>query len=176
MDPWSQLQLRAIAGPAAAGGTELALLPAELAHWGDWLERHPDTTVITGRTDYKPRYKRNPYGHYFETGRPRFPVSPLPVTDDPAWMARAMVLRQDEGWQVLVYDDPRTPASEQPQRWQNPQGLDLVWRPHASGMEPPTLRAAAGDAPVEAIYTFWFAWHAVYPSAPPPQRVPPPAQ
>ncbi len=170
---WSQLQLRAVAG--AAAGTELQLVAAELSHWGDWLARHPETTVITGRDEYKSRYKRNPYGHYFETGRPRFPVSPAVPADGLPAMARVLAVQDGEGWHVLAYHDPLVDAGDQPRRWQDDAlGLGLSWQPHAAGMEPPTLRAMHGIEPVGAVYAFWFAWSAMHPDAPPPQQVPQP--
>ena len=44
----------------------------------DWLERHPDTTVVEPDPDLLKRYQRDPYGNYLMTGQLRFPVEPLP--------------------------------------------------------------------------------------------------
>ena len=41
---WSQLLARAICGPAR--GSELSVLPATTARWGEWRRAHPDTEVL----------------------------------------------------------------------------------------------------------------------------------
>ncbi len=72
---WSQLQLRAVCGPAAKQGLRLTLLPAEMVTWKDWRGRHPETTVLTRQTGYERNYGSHPYARYFRTGKLLFPVS-----------------------------------------------------------------------------------------------------
>ncbi len=43
---WCPLQLRAVAGRAAAQGATLRPLPAVIMPWGEWQLRHPQTTVL----------------------------------------------------------------------------------------------------------------------------------
>lgn len=98
---WSQLQLRAVAGPACAAGRTLTPLPCELTHWADWYRRYPATTVCLGDPDFGSQYNANPYGPYFETEKLRFPVEPPP---DPAGaFSRVLAVRLDGRWEVVPY-------------------------------------------------------------------------
>ena len=56
---WSQLGMRAVAGPLA--GSSLPILPVEHTTWEDWRSRYPDTTVLSFRTGYSRDYDRDPY-------------------------------------------------------------------------------------------------------------------
>jgi hypothetical protein len=82
---WSQLQFRAVVGPAAAAGESLKIVPSYLGVWSDWLRRHPATTILApeGKEMFE-RYKVDVYGTYFDSPRLRFPVRPLPP-DLPKW-------------------------------------------------------------------------------------------
>ena len=78
---WSQLQFRAVCGPAARHDTALDLIPAVLTTWQGWRETHPDTVVLAPGKNEKKRYKRDPYVSYFATDSVRFPVNPMPPDD-----------------------------------------------------------------------------------------------
>lgn len=71
---WSQLQFRAIAGPAAEKGRTLALVPAVVVHWSDWLARYPDTSVLAPDRD-RLRVYQNTYDPYFGSDLLRFPCA-----------------------------------------------------------------------------------------------------
>lgn len=75
---WSPLQGRAVAGPAAAAGRALPLLPLAVVRWDDWRARHPATTVLFPEPAFRDRYRREPYSTYFGDDRLRFPARPLP--------------------------------------------------------------------------------------------------
>ncbi|HEB60547.1 MAG TPA: DUF3179 domain-containing protein [Phycisphaeraceae bacterium] len=95
---WSQLQMKAIAGPLQ--GRELRVLPMQFTTWRRWYKDHPDTTVARGLQEYRKRYNRNPYGHYFMTGEIKFPVKPLPPdaeSDPSSLMDRILVLEDEDG-------------------------------------------------------------------------------
>lgn len=80
---WSQLQCRAITGPAAIARDSLATIPSFLGWWRAWQQLHPATTILApeGKGMYE-RYKIDVYGSYFDTQRLRFPVRPLPPSHD----------------------------------------------------------------------------------------------
>lgn len=88
---WSQLQARAVAGPAAAEGRVLTLLPARLMHWSEWRSAHPDTSVLAREPDLRRRYTRT-YSQYFDSDKLHFPVSPLPPENDPLPLKSAMIV------------------------------------------------------------------------------------
>jgi hypothetical protein len=72
---WSQLLGTAIRGPAT--GTELTLLPATMATWGEWRTEYPETQVllpppesntVRGRRQARD-YDRDPYAGYDRSAR-----------------------------------------------------------------------------------------------------------
>ena len=71
---WSQAQMRAVSGSAAAQTNRLMLLPSELTSWGDWKTRYPDTRVLSDDTGHDRPYQRQAYAQYFATDELMFPV------------------------------------------------------------------------------------------------------
>ncbi len=51
---WSQLLGEPVIGPLADSGIKLDFFPVNLITWGEWLEEHPDTTVLSLETGYYP--------------------------------------------------------------------------------------------------------------------------
>jgi hypothetical protein len=75
---WSQLGMRAIAGPEAARGTRLEPLPdTNVTSWSMWHAAWPDTTVAMGTPAMASRYKELSYARYCLTPRVDFPVEGL---------------------------------------------------------------------------------------------------
>jgi hypothetical protein len=75
---WSQLGMRAIAGPEAARGTRLEPLPdTNVTSWSMWHAAWPDTTVAMGTAAMASRYKELSYARYCLTPRVDFPVDGL---------------------------------------------------------------------------------------------------
>jgi len=71
---WSQFEGRAIAGPLA--GTPLARIPDTcVTTWADWLETHPDTTVMARDDEQVRRYRQISYDRYLESPRIDFPLA-----------------------------------------------------------------------------------------------------
>ena len=75
---WSQLGMRAIAGPAAAHDARILPLPdVNITSWRMWTAVWPDTTVIMGDPAQSSRYKEFSYARYYLSPRVDFPVSGL---------------------------------------------------------------------------------------------------
>ena len=51
---WHQFRGEPVVGPLAGTGIRLEILPNVLTTWGEWLDEHPDTTVITNDTGVYP--------------------------------------------------------------------------------------------------------------------------
>jgi len=102
---WSQLQFRAVAGPAAEEGRTLELIPASLVSWGTWLERHPDTSVLLPDERRARVYKNDPYRGYFANSELHFPVDPLPPGDSYPLKTRIAARRTTAGWDVSVAEE-----------------------------------------------------------------------
>lgn len=101
---WSQLQFRAIAGPAAARGETLTILPARVMTWAEWFAAQPETTVILPDPRRTRLYKRDAYLPYFGDDRIHFPISGK-LPDGIAVKQSQVALRDGESWRV-------SPASE----------------------------------------------------------------
>ena len=128
---WSQLQARAVAGPAAARGDTLTVLPHLLTSWAAWRAAHPHTTVPVPSDAMSAAYKRRPYGHYEGSDKLHFPVEPLPPVGGRRYMQRIVARAGEDGWEVREWAGPRRVAPS----------------------------AEAGRAPV--IHSYWFAWYAL---------------
>ncbi len=166
---WSQLLMRAVTGPAARDGRELTPLHCKLVHWSDWYSAQPETTVVSLDTGYVMEYGSNPFGPYYESSITAFPVEPMPGGDDLPLMARIAAFEVTGHWIPYVYDArDEFAAGGSPIRWMQ-DGLSFERAPHSQAMDPPTLAAEGRDGGLPpVVYSFWFAWHAMYPDAPAP--------
>lgn len=159
---WSQLQARAIAGPAAARGESLAVLPAALVHWAAWRAEHPATSVLAPLRELAQEYRRNPYGSYSSSDLLRFPVAPLPPPGGPA--LKELVAVVGSGREVCLF-----PAGEV-SRNMSPSGAWLTecgrWPLRVEVREdPPTIdvrpAASSETATLAVRYASWFACYAM---------------
>jgi len=134
---WSQLQLRAIAGPAAREGLTLRPLAASLTKWSEWAAANPGTRVLLPDPARKRLYRRDAYSTYFGRDILYFPVRPLPQSGVPGLKTPIRAELRDGAWRVTL-------AGE----------ADL-----APGGESDNV----GRVGAPTVYAFWFAWHAMWP-------------
>jgi hypothetical protein len=134
---WSQLQARAIAGPAADAKSTLMLVPFALARWDDWQAAHPETTVLAPVPGDGAKYGEDVYRSYFNSAELRFPVDPMPPTGTLPAKARVFVSGEPGAWTV-------TPL------------------PIAEGESRFEVAGLSGTTPVKGFYAFWFAWYATH--------------
>ena len=78
---WHQFTGEPIIGPLANSGIVLPFFPSVVTTWAEWLEEHPDTTVISTETGlYAPSFyvpetdSRAIYFEYFNSPETMFPV------------------------------------------------------------------------------------------------------
>lgn len=155
---WSQLQFRAIAGPAAEQGQTLALVPAVVVHWSDWLTRHPATTVLAPDRD-RLRVYQNTYEPYFGSDVLRFPVSPLPPETERRLKTPGVAVRTRGNWHFYFLSDIAAQAAGAGKWDATVDGVSLrcEYRP-----DPATAWIQADHpASVDVVYAFWFAWYAL---------------
>ncbi len=160
---WSQLQFRAIAGPAAQRGATLKLVPAVVQHWEDWLREHPETTLLAPVRERLRVYKRT-YEPYFGSEMLRFPVAPLAPVNGIQLKSPVLAVHLGETWHVV----PLTRIAEH-------AGADGAWATQLGGV-PVTFeyRSNPGVAWVqpingaepETVAAFWFGWYAAHPPEP----------
>lgn len=162
---WSQLQARAIAGPAATSESKLRVIHTNLVRWADWRDRHPATKVVTPRADFIKRYKSNPFMNYFGIDKLHFSVNPPPPEDGPSIKERLIVVGVNGERRAYTLASVADRVDETSRWTTNLNGVPLVFHYRT---DPPTawVEAPADAGPVEVIYTFWFAWHAMYPEMP----------
>jgi hypothetical protein len=158
---WSQLQFRAVAGPAAVARRELAIVPAVLVHWSDWAAQHPDTTILAPVPERMELYGRS-YEPYFGSDKLRFPVSPVPEGGSPHLKAPTIAVRLGEQWHVYTLAEIAGHV-----------GAGATWTTEVAGAgvtfhyraDPPAAWVDANRTAVESVYAFWFAWYALHPEA-----------
>ena len=158
---WSQLEMRAIAGPAAAVGLALEPLAITLESWGDWRRENPDTTVIAPDPGMAERYASDPYTSYFGSDELRFPVAPLPSPRRLPLKTPVVAIGAPGRWVAFplpvvaqLHAAGKAPAGAASAPW-----AALSFRP-----DPPSIaidggRLGSGDA---VAYVALFAWHATH--------------
>jgi Protein of unknown function (DUF3179) len=73
---WSSLTGEPVVGPLVGSGLALSALPVVTTRWGEWRQRHPDTTVLSLDTEYSRDYSEGAaYRAYFATDELMFDVS-----------------------------------------------------------------------------------------------------
>lgn len=156
---WGQLLARAVAGPAAAAGRTLDPLPMAMTTWGEWLARHPETTLLAPDESMVAEYKREPYVSYFGSDLLRFPVEPLPPAGVPL-KTPLVAVRTGAGFAAVTL--PAVAArADAGGRWSAVvDGVPLAFayrdRPASVTVTTPDGESAA------AFHSFYFAWYAAH--------------
>ena len=103
---WSQLGMRAIAGPAAGRDERLVPLPGvQTCTWKHWLAAHPDTDVILPGEQDTRRIKNTSYSRYLLSGRLDFPVARWHEPGDMAAKTPVIMLRRGDAWTEILLAD-----------------------------------------------------------------------
>ncbi len=75
MSLWSTLEGKPVVGSLVGAGLRLRSHPIVTTTWGEWKEKHPDTTVLSLNTGHKLDYSEGAaYRDYFLTDRLMFSV------------------------------------------------------------------------------------------------------
>lgn len=149
---WSQLMMRAVAGPRA--GERLHTIPATHASWKSWRRLHPDTTVLSRRTGYARDYNRNPYAGYARSRVIYFPVRHRDERLHPkTWVIGLMLHGQARAWPV----DAVRHLHMIREQW---NGRDLLIQDRDGAIE--ILDGESGSR-LDGIVLYWFAWVAFHP-------------
>lgn len=160
---WSLLPPRAIAGPAAAAGRHLELLPVVLTTWQRWLDRHPETRVLSPDPALRQQYRRSPYSSYLGSDMLRFPVRPMPPPHTVALKTPTLVVPVAGRYHAFTHPAVLARASG-----------EGIWDTEIEGTpfrfsvqeRPAVMEVTRNDGEVPpAIHTFFFAWYACQPSA-----------
>jgi len=164
---WHPMTLAAVSGPHA--GQRLALLPVQLATWADWLQAHPDTTVLAPVPEMSRQYRRDPYHSYFGSDLLRFPVDPLPPDDGLRLKDRLVIVGEGDAARAFALPRLAAKLGMPAGSWQT----DVAGRPVRIDfrLDPGTATVArtdGADLDLAVRHAFRFAWYATAPSSPPP--------
>lgn len=154
---WCQLQMRAIAGPAAATGERLGLLPSKVLHWEDWRAAHPQTSILKPVVELAGVYKRT-YNAYWGSDLLRFPVSPLPPASKDMNIKTPMLIIQDgDSYRALAY--PEIARNGTNGAWTTLVGNRELTLRYANN--PPVVWIDGMEGLPPSLTAFRFAWHAL---------------
>jgi len=163
---WCQMTGRAVAGPAAAAGRGLKVLPCEVVPWSVWNFEHEQDTLMKppSRLIHKKLYKMLPASGYFGHDDLLFPVKPLPPASEkaPARKARIVVVRINGHGVVYPLSRIAARVNEADRLALTQDGVEIAFEYHRG---PDTVRVKPGrtSKKVEVFHAAWFAWHAFHP-------------
>ena len=139
---WNQLTSEPVIGPLWDSGIKLDFFPVILTTWEEWLELHPDTTVLDQETGLYPAAFYAPeedpqaiYYAYFNAPETMFPV---PSRDDrldtKRRRARGPAERQLQG--LLLRSAAGQPHSQRRSRRRGNIGAGVGRKPGREGLLP----------------------------------------
>ena len=164
---WSQLLGRAVAGPAAEADRELALVPAAVTRWADWLALHPQTTVLALDSKMFKRYKDTSYENYFLSPTLWFDVNPSPPEGGLATKDQLLIVETVDERRVYPLSLIAERADEAGRWTDSLGGIDVDF---VCTTDPRTVSVASTNGNnIITRYAMWFAWHAMYPDDVPAQ-------
>ena len=138
---WSQLQFKAISGPAV--GTALEIIPIVVTSWGEWRAAHPETTIMPLLVE-RVRVYRQSYQQYYGDDEPprQFPITPLPAHRPPAFKSPVDAIRsEDGGWRHKFI--PNHGATTGPPTPVDARAFWFAWHAH----HPDSVESQASQPP-----------------------------
>ena len=147
---WSQIHSRAVTGSAL--GTRLVMLRSEMARWGDWKKKHPNSTVLSSETGHSRDYSQAPYSGYSTSERIYFPV-PF----DKRYPAKMPTIGVRTGGAARAY--PAVEVFRAGGVVEEFEGHRVSVRYDADAQ----LFAVEAPDDLEVIEGYWFAWSAFHP-------------
>lgn len=190
---WSTFDGKPVVGPLVGKGIALPSLYVVTTTWGEWKNRHPDTTVLSLETGHQRDYREGvAYRSYFDDDRLMFGVPKLDSRLPNKAEVLALRLAAKPGEQLAISIDF---LIRHPIHYDRLAGLDVVVLTDASGAnrvyQPGRARLVSYDRDRRAqdqsggVWTleenrmvgpngqsmkrlpahraFWFGWYAAYP-------------
>ena len=151
---WSQLMIQAVTGPMK--GTRLQQLPLSHTSWQEWVERHPDTRVLSNKTGYSRNYRVDPYPNYGRDGGLYFPVTHS--SNKYPRKEIVMGLEIDGRFKAYPFEELKQGASRFDDEF---AGETFSIEFDANHRTARVVKADGSEIPT--ITAFWFAWYAFHP-------------
>jgi hypothetical protein len=159
---WLQLGGEVVAEPEPGFASPLPLRVAALTTWGEWRQRHPETTVLAPQPDMEKIYKRDPYHSYFGSDLLHFPVRPLPPAGPRHLKDRLVVVTVEDRHHAFALRDLAAIAGSgkgevEVDAGRLPIRIDFHVAPGTATVEP-----LGDESLLHAVrHTFWFAWYSL---------------
>jgi Protein of unknown function (DUF3179) len=153
---WSQLMGKSVTGKLK--GTSLPQIPAAHTTWKDWVDRHPDTLVLSRDTGFRRDYRDSPYAGYEKTRRLYFKVShKSPANYHPK--ERVIGLEIDGKFKAYPYKELSAKGEAEFTDEFSGNRVNILWNDEAQSGS--IIDEEGKMLPV--ISSFWFAWFTFHP-------------
>ena len=150
---WSQILAKAITGPMKGAKLEIASLTHTT--WRDWLQRHPNTLVLSTNTGFPRDYDKEAYAGYEKSGKILFPVKFRSMGYHPK--ERVIGLEIKGKFKAYPFTELAKSSGEIKD---SVGGEKLLIRFDAYNQTGSVFDEAGKEFP--SITTFWFAWYAFH--------------
>jgi hypothetical protein len=148
-------------GQAIAGkhvGVKLTAFPISHTTWRNWVEKHPDTQVLSTNTGYSRDYGRNPYRGYDQSRQLYFGVNQLiPNTYHPK--EQVIGLEIDGVYKAYPFIELQEHNQSRFVDSINGVSVTIDWDSENRSVE---ISDDNGER-IAVIQGFWFAWFAFHP-------------
>ncbi|MCI0745256.1 MAG: DUF3179 domain-containing protein [Verrucomicrobia subdivision 3 bacterium] len=150
---WSQLAMKAVAGPQVNAALEL--LVSEHMTWQAWNLKHADGEVLAPPSSSGRNYARNPYAAYEGNPGTVFPVPKhRPELPDKAWVI-GIILNGVPKAYLTSQLPPDEPLAD------SVGGIAVGITYDRIAKQPTVVNSVTGEA-VPYVLAYWFAWQAFY--------------
>ena len=152
---WSQLRYEAISGKSL--GENLKMIPTVNTTWGDWVNEHPNTLVLSFNTGFNRDYSRNPYPGYDKSAAIYFEVSET----DSRYHPKETIIGIQINAQAKAYPFSELEKLKGKKLKDTFQGevFTIEYKPKSKS----AMVYNSNDELVPAVTNFWFAWYAFHP-------------
>ena len=152
---WSQIEKMAISGDMK--GTALTAFPLRHTTWRDWVERYPDTEVLSDETGFRRNYKVNPYPNYSRNSALYFPVA----EENSKYRRKSLVLGLEIDGHFKAY--PFRELSKSSREFVDEFQGHTFEVQYDDKNKTASIIGENGDEWATLI-SFWFAWFAFHPN------------
>ena len=150
---WSQIKMQAITGSYT--GTTLKQVVLDHTTWRAWVEKHPDTKVLSLKTGYFREYERSPYRRYETSNAIYFPVSHQDHRlERKDWVLGVIIRGQTKAYPFKILEQANTPFVDQVGGQEISIHYDSANR---------SAWVERDGVMIPSTQAYWFAWIAFYP-------------
>ena len=153
---WSQLLGKAVSGERL--GEELIKLPLQHTTWKAWLEKHPDSLVLSDETGFSRDYDRDPYDGYTSSPAIFFPLSEkIPSNYHP----KEQIIGLQSGDDYIAF--PFVELNKQDEAVIRGQLGNLSYKLKWDKTHQSAIVYDNDEKLLPIVQAFWFAWYTFHP-------------